>query len=123
MLRKIKAWAAALKLKLVIMHLAYQDPRTPWYAKALILAIIAYALSPVDLIPDFIPVLGLLDDLILLPVAIYFVVKLIPRQVMDEASEKAATYEWAKTRNWFGLIFIASLWILSALLLYRYFIR
>lgn len=105
------------------MHLAYQHTLTPWYAKALIILIIAYALSPVDLIPDFIPVLGLLDDLILLPIAIYFVVKLIPVQVMEESSKRAATYEWAKERSWFGLIFIASIWILSALLLYRYFIR
>lgn len=121
MLRKIKEWAAALKRKLVIMHLAYQDPRTPWYAKALIMLIIAYALSPVDLIPDFIPVLGLLDDLILLPIAIYFVVKLIPAQVIEEASEKATTYEWSKERNWFGFLFILLVWLVSIWFLYDHF--
>lgn len=123
MLRKIKEWAATLKRKLVVMHLAYRNPNTPWYAKALIILIIAYALSPVDLIPDFIPVLGLLDDLILLPIAIYFVVKLIPEQVMDEASKKAATYEWVKERNWFGLVFIVMIWLLSFWGLYHYFVK
>lgn len=121
LLRKIKAWAVALKQKLVVMHLAAQDRRTPWYAKALILLIIAYALSPVDLIPDFIPVLGLLDDLILLPIAIYFVVKLIPQQVIKEASERAVGYEWSKERNWVGLVFIVAIWLLSLWWLYDYF--
>ncbi len=123
MLQKIKLWARELKRKLIIMHLAQQDKRTPWYAKALILLIIAYALSPVDLIPDFIPVLGLLDDLILLPIAIYLVIKLIPLQVIRDATQRAEFYEWSKEQNWFGLVFIVSVWLLSALLLYKHFAR
>lgn len=120
MLKKIKEWASDLKQKLIVMHLAYQDARTPWYAKALIVLILAYALSPIDLIPDFIPVLGLLDDLILLPIAIYFAVKLIPNQVMSEAAEKAATYEWSRDRSWFGLLIIFFIWLVSAWLVYNY---
>ena len=121
MLKKIKEWASELKRKLIVMHLAYQDARTPWYAKALIVLILAYALSPIDLIPDFIPVLGLLDDLILLPIAIYFAVKLIPNQVLSDATEKSLNYEWSKDRNWFGLAIIVLIWLLSAWLLYNHF--
>nr|WP_258455158.1 YkvA family protein [Aequorivita sp. CIP111184] len=73
-----------------MLHLAYKDRRTPWYAKVLIFVIIAYALSPIDLIPDFIPIIGYLDDLILLPIGIYFAVRLIPENVKAECSIKAA---------------------------------
>ncbi|WP_373513034.1 YkvA family protein [Persicitalea sp.] len=121
MLTKIKEWAGELKRKLIVIHLAYQDDRTPWYAKALIMLILAYALSPMDLIPDFIPVLGLLDDLILLPIAIYFAVRLIPNQVLSDATEKALTYEWSKDRNLFGLVIISLIWLLAAWLVYTYF--
>ena len=121
MLKKIKEWASELKRKLIVMHLAYQDTRTPWYAKALIVLILAYALSPIDLIPDFIPVLGILDDLILLPIAIFFVFKLIPTQVLSDAAEKAVSYEWARDRSWFGLVIIIFIWLLSAWLLYNHF--
>lgn len=119
MLHKIRQWAEALKRQLVIVHLASQDPRTPWYAKALLLLILAYALSPIDLIPDFIPLLGLLDDLILLPVAIYGVLKLIPDQVLNDATLKADSYSWKKERNWFGLLLIVLLWLLVFWILYR----
>jgi uncharacterized membrane protein YkvA (DUF1232 family) len=119
MFRKIRKWAEALKHQLVIVHLASQDPRTPWYAKALLLLILAYALSPIDLIPDFIPVLGLLDDLILLPVAVYAVLKLIPEHVLHDASLRAATYSWKKERNWFGLLLIVVLWLVAFWVLYQ----
>ena len=72
MMKKLKLWAKKLKRQLVILHLAYKNKRIPWYAKVLIFVIIAYALSPIDLIPDFIPIIGYLDDLILLPIGIYF---------------------------------------------------
>jgi uncharacterized membrane protein YkvA (DUF1232 family) len=66
------------------IYLAYKDPRVPWYAKLLATCVVAYALSPVDLIPDFIPILGYLDDLILVPLGIYLVIKMIPDEVMAE---------------------------------------
>ena len=78
-MKKLKIWAKNLKEQLVMLHLASKDKRTPWYAKAIIFLIIAYALSPIDLIPDFIPIIGYLDDLILLPLGIYLDVRLIPR--------------------------------------------
>ena len=86
----LKAWAGAVKRDILAIYLAARDPRVPRIAKILALAVAAYALSPVDLIPDFIPILGYLDDLILLPLAILLVVRLIPPEVMDELRKEAA---------------------------------
>ena len=84
MLARIKEWARAITRDVHALHLAARDPRMPWHAKALALVIAAYALSPIDLIPDFVPVLGHLDELILLPLAILLAVKLVPAEVMAE---------------------------------------
>jgi uncharacterized membrane protein YkvA (DUF1232 family) len=81
---KLKDWARALKRDVHAIYLASRDPRVPWYAKALAVMVAGYALSPIDLIPDFIPVLGYLDDIILVPLGIVLVLKLIPPQVMTE---------------------------------------
>ena len=78
MLEQAKKWARAIRRDVVAVWIAARDPRVPWYAKALALAVAAYALSPIDLIPDFIPVLGYLDDLIIVPLGILLVVRLIP---------------------------------------------
>ena len=84
MLVRLKQWAAALKRDIKAIYLASRDPRVPWYAKALAVAVAGYALSPIDLIPDFIPVLGYLDDLIVVPLGVAFLLKLIPPEVMAE---------------------------------------
>ena len=83
-LEKLKRRARLLKEETYGLYLAARDPRTPWYAKLLVAAIVAYALSPIDLIPDFIPVLGYLDDLVLIPLGILLALKLIPPQVMAD---------------------------------------
>ncbi len=83
-LSRLRQWSRALKRDTTAVYLAARDPRMPWYAKALGIAVAAYAFSPIDLIPDFIPVLGYLDDLILVPLGIALVVKLIPEEVMAE---------------------------------------
>jgi uncharacterized membrane protein YkvA (DUF1232 family) len=88
-LEKVRAWARALKRDVLALYLAARDPRVPWYAKALALAVAAYALSPIDLIPDFIPVLGYLDDLILVPLGIALAVRLIPADVMADCRARA----------------------------------
>ena len=80
-----------LKRESVTLALAMRHPKTPWYAKAVGVVVVAYALSPIDLIPDFIPVLGLLDDLLLVPLGIALVIKLTPREVMAECRERAET--------------------------------
>ena len=81
---RLAAWARSIKRDVHAVYLASRDPRTPWYAKALAIGVVAYALSPIDLIPDFIPVLGQIDELIILPLGIWLVVQLIPVELMNE---------------------------------------
>jgi uncharacterized membrane protein YkvA (DUF1232 family) len=86
------AWkqkAGEQKIQVYALYLAYRDPRTPWYAKAFTTLVVGYAFSPIDLIPDFIPVLGYLDDLILLPLGVTIALRLIPTEVMGECQERA----------------------------------
>ena len=116
MLSRIKTWARSLKRDAHAIYLASRDPRVPWYAKALAVAVAGYALSPVDLIPDFIPVLGYLDDLVILPFGIWLVVSLIPDEIMieyrakaDEAGQRPASRA--------GMVAIISVWIAGALAL------
>src|SRR5205085_11774540 len=89
MLRRVKAWALALKREVMAIYLASRDPRVPWYSKALAVAVAAYALSPIDLIPDFIPVLGYLDDLLIVPLGIALVLRLMPPEVIKECRVRA----------------------------------
>ncbi len=90
MLGSLRQKARALTRECHALYFAARDPRTPWYVKAFAAGIAAYALSPIDLIPDFIPVLGMLDDLVLLPLAIVVVLRLIPAEVMAESRVRAA---------------------------------
>jgi uncharacterized membrane protein YkvA (DUF1232 family) len=89
LIRRAKEWARRLKVEVSALYYAYRDPRTPWYAKALAALVVAYAFSPIDLIPDFIPVLGYLDDLLLIPLGVALVIRMIPCDVMEECREKA----------------------------------
>ena len=112
LLAKLKQRARQLKSEVYALYLAGRHPGTPRYAKLFLLAVVAYALSPIDLIPDFIPVLGLLDELILLPFAIALAVKLIPGPVLAECRAEAAR-ERPKS-SWLGRLgaaFIALLWL------------
>jgi uncharacterized membrane protein YkvA (DUF1232 family) len=93
----LKTRARKLKSEVAALYYAARHPATPWYAKVLILGIVAYALSPIDLIPDFIPVLGFVDEIILLPFAILLAVKLVPDNVMIECRARAA--ETGKVRT------------------------
>ena len=103
MLARVKNWAKNLKRDAVALFLAARDPRTPWYAKVLAGLVAAYALSPIDLIPDFIPVFGYLDDLILVPAGIWAVVRLIPVELMVEFRAEAArlgnTPSWSQSES------------------------
>ena len=116
MLPRIKAWAHNLKRDSHAVYLASRDPRVPWYAKALAVAVAAYALSPIDLIPDFIPVIGYLDDLIIVPLGIWLVVRLIPDEVMVEC--RATTDEAGqRPTSRAGMVAIVLMWIAGALAL------
>src|SRR5205807_4168518 len=86
----IQRWARAIKRDVHALYLAARDPRVPWYAKAVALAVAAYALSPIDLIPDFVPVLGFLDDLVIVPLGIMLALRLIPPAIMAEHRATAA---------------------------------
>ena len=112
---RLREWARALKQDVHALYLASRDPRTPWYAKALAIAVAAYALSPIDLIPDFIPVLGYLDDVLLVPLGILLVVWLIPPGIMAEHRELAAgAQERPVSRAAAGVI--VCIWIVSIVL-------
>ena len=116
MLPRIKAWARDLKRDSHAVYLASRDPRTPWYAKALAVAVAAYALSPIDLIPDFIPVIGYLDDLVIVPLGIRLAVQMIPDEVMAECrarANKAGQRPVSRT----GMVAIVLIWIAGALAL------
>jgi uncharacterized membrane protein YkvA (DUF1232 family) len=126
LLARIKLWARTLKTDVHAVYLAGRDPRVPWVAKALAIAVAAYALSPLDLIPDFIPVLGYLDDLIIVPLGIWLVVSLIPDDVMAECRSRARAASHRPVSK-AGLAAIIAVWIASAAftgwLGYRYWTR
>ena len=113
-MQRLKIWAAALKREVMALWFACRDPRTPWYARVLTMLIVAYALSPIDLIPDFIPVLGYLDELILLPVGIYLVLKLVPAEALADARARAQAWvdsRKPKPRNWIAAAVIVLVWV------------
>ena len=111
----LKAWAKALKRDAHTVWLAARDPRTPWYAKALAIAVAGYAFSPIDLIPDFVPVLGYLDDLILVPVGLWLVLKLIPAEVLaDHRAAAEAAAERPVSRA--AVVGVVAVWIAFAVI-------
>jgi uncharacterized membrane protein YkvA (DUF1232 family) len=122
MFTKLKAKAYKLKNEFYALYLCYKDKRTPWYAKIVIIFTLGYALSPIDLIPDFIPVIGYLDDLIIVPLGIKLSIKLIPPNILEENREKAANLSHRKLNKNYaaGIIFIL-IWIIILLLLARFF--
>jgi uncharacterized membrane protein YkvA (DUF1232 family) len=113
-IERLKDWARRLKRETVALWIAARDPRTPAAARIAAAAVAAYALSPIDLIPDFVPVLGLLDDLILVPAGIALVIRLIPPALMDEYRAAAAAAERPRSRA--GAAAILLVWALLAAL-------
>lgn len=115
---RLRDWALQLKRETLVLFYASRDPRTPWYAKLLAAAVVAYALSPIDLIPDFIPVLGYLDDVILVPIGIAVTLKLVPAAVLADARIRAAQAV-ERPKNFAAAAVIVAIWIaLTALLVY-----
>lgn len=95
------------------LYLAARDPRVPWYAKVLASAVVIYAVSPIDLIPDFIPVIGLLDDMIIIPLGLALALKMIPREVMEEHRREArGRLAEGVPRRWVGAVVVICIWIL-----------
>lgn len=118
----VKQWARTIKRDVHAVWLAARDPRTPWFAKVLALVVAAYAVSPIDLIPDFIPVLGYVDDIIIVPLGIMLVVRLVPPEVMNEHRETAARAIERPVSRMAAGVFIA-IWIACATVLVRFFWR
>jgi uncharacterized membrane protein YkvA (DUF1232 family) len=116
MFEKIKTWAKQLKRKVYILYFAYKDTRTPWYAKVFAICVVAYAFSPIDLIPDFIPILGYLDDVILIPLGVAFALKMMPTLVIQECTVKAdERMKNGKPKNWLVGSIIILVWIIAFL--------
>jgi uncharacterized membrane protein YkvA (DUF1232 family) len=117
MFKRLMQWAERLKAQIVALWFCYRHPHMPLIAKLLAVAVVAYAFSPIDLIPDFIPVIGLLDDAILLPIGVWLALKFIPKPILDECRDKAAQWlaeKHGKPRNWFGAAIILALWLGAA---------
>lgn len=112
MFDKLKTWARELKRKVFVLYFAYKDNHTPWYAKVFAMCVVAYAFSPIDLIPDFIPILGYLDDLLLIPLGVALAMKMIPRVVIQACTLKAEERMKAgKPQNWLVGSLIILVWV------------
>lgn len=118
-LNKLRERAERLKNEILALSLALRDRRTPLLAKVLIAISVSYALSPIDLIPDFIPILGYVDDLILLPGLIALAIKLIPKEVLAECRARAAEPALNKKAGWIAAAIILIIWIALALVIIR----
>jgi uncharacterized membrane protein YkvA (DUF1232 family) len=117
-LRRLESWARGLKVEVYALYLAYKDPRVSWYARIFAAVVVGYAFSPIDLIPDVVPVLGYLDDLILVPLGVALAIKMIPPRVLAECREKARD---AKDRpvNRVAAVVVVIVWIALAALAVR----
>jgi uncharacterized membrane protein YkvA (DUF1232 family) len=109
--------ARRLKRETYALYLALRDPRTPWYARVVAICVVAYAFSPIDLIPDFIPVLGYLDDLVLVPLGVWLALRFIPAAVMEDCRSRAdAVLAEGKATGRAGAAVIIAIWLLLAAL-------
>jgi len=113
---KFEGWknrARQLRVETYALYLAYRDPSVPWYAKVCVACVVGYALSPIDLIPDFIPVLGYLDDLVIVPLGITLALKMIPVPVMERCRARAkASLSQDRPKLWLGAAIIIAVWLL-----------
>jgi hypothetical protein len=124
LIEQLKSWARSLKKDVLILWFSAKNPKTPLAPKAICIFIVAYALSPIDLIPDFIPVLGYVDDLILLPILIWSAIALIPNTIIQDS--RAQAEEWLKHNNTkpkskFGLLIVIFIWAVMLFWTYRFF--
>ncbi|MDZ4063988.1 MAG: YkvA family protein [Coriobacteriia bacterium] len=116
---KLKQRARRLKQETLVLYLAARHPDTPWYAKVLAAGVAAYALSPIDLIPDFVPVFGYVDDLLLVPLGIALAVKLVPTSVMDECRARAeATFQEGRPVSRVAVAAVLATWLVFGVLLF-----
>jgi len=123
-IEKWKQQAKQLKIEVYALYLAYQDPRVPWFVRVFAACVVGYAFSPIDLIPDFIPIIGYLDDLVLIPLGIKLALSMIPENVINECRVKAGeTFRQGKPVNWAAAIVIILIWISLAILAITFIAR
>lgn len=109
---RIRKWAATMKQQTLVVYFAARDPRTPWFARLLALGVAAYALSPIDLIPDFIPVIGYLDDLVIVPLGLLCVLRMIPSEILSSARAKATETAVRPTSRAMAVAIVSS-WLIA----------
>ena len=109
---RLRNWARALKRQTLVVWFAARDPGTPWFPRVLALAVAAYALSPIDLIPDFIPVLGYLDDVILVPLGVWLVLRMVPAGVIADSQAKAAAVAERPVSRGMAVVIVA-IWAIA----------
>jgi uncharacterized membrane protein YkvA (DUF1232 family) len=115
--QQLRAWARTLKQETFALALAARDPRVPWYARFFMALVVAYAFSPLDLIPDFVPVLGYLDDLVLVPLGLWLALKMVPGPIMAECRARAAEATAAgRPTSRVAAIVVVAIWVTLALL-------
>lgn len=114
MLEKAENWARSIKADVAALYIAAKDPRTPLSAKLISLTVVAYALSPIDLVPDFIPIIGYVDDLIIVPVGIILAIRLIPARLMLEFRSLASDHD-RLPNNQTGAIAVICIWLVGAM--------
>ncbi|MGH8388972.1 MAG: YkvA family protein [Pseudomonas sp.] len=122
---RLRGWAKKLKRQTMVLWFCYQHPQTPWLPKLISVFVVAYALSPIDLIPDFIPLLGYLDDVIILPLGILLAIRMMPAHVLRECQLRES--EWERNRveppvNKVAAVAIVLIWLAAALFLGAYFL-
>ena len=111
----LKRWAGRLKVEVYALYLAYRDPRVPLYARIFAACVVGYAFSPIDLIPDVIPILGYLDDLIVIPLGVAIAIRMIPTEVLEECREKSRSIE-GKPMNRVAAVVVVAVWVALAVL-------
>jgi len=122
-LKRLRQWARTVKRDVLILYLAARDPRVPWYAKVVAACVAAYALSPIDLIPDFIPVLGYLDDVIIVPLGIVLAMRLIPPSLLEEHRHTAIERSQQRPTSYVGAAIILIMWLVAGVALLFWFIK
>lgn len=120
---RLRRWATLIKKDVLTLWFACRDPRTPWWHKLLAVGLVAYALSPIDLIPDFIPLLGLLDDAILIPIGVMILLRLLPREIRISSAERAEVQRarGKKIVSFAGLILVLLIWLAVIIWLIRHY--
>lgn len=122
-MERVKRWARNLKKEVHALYLAYRDPRVPWYARVLAVCVVGYALSPIDLIPDAIPVLGYLDDVIVVPLGIALAIRMIPPEVLEECRGKAREAEGIGTVGRVAAVVVVCVWVAVAAFAVAFLVR